>query len=76
MHRILVEEKRWIAETRFLHALNYCMLLPGHAWRVARHLGSASNCGRGRDFPFQSGNVTVLAASSLASIALYLAGVR
>src|SRR5258708_17608924 len=29
MHRILVEEKRWIRETRFLHALNYCMLLPG-----------------------------------------------
>jgi len=29
MHRILVEEKRWISETRFLHALNYCMLLPG-----------------------------------------------
>src|ERR1700726_5024940 len=28
MHRILVEEKRWIGETRFLHALNYCMLLP------------------------------------------------
>jgi chromate transporter len=29
MHRILVEEKRWIGETRFLHALNYCMMLPG-----------------------------------------------
>jgi chromate transporter len=29
MHRILVEERRWIGETRFLHALNYCMLLPG-----------------------------------------------
>jgi chromate transporter len=29
MHRVLVEEKRWIGETRFLHALNYCMLLPG-----------------------------------------------
>lgn len=29
MHRILVEEKRWISESRFLHALNYCMLLPG-----------------------------------------------
>src|SRR3954453_18411520 len=29
MHRILVEEKRWISENRFLHALNYCMLLPG-----------------------------------------------
>src|SRR5258707_11731913 len=29
MHRIVVEEKKWIGETRFLHALNYCMLLPG-----------------------------------------------
>jgi chromate transporter len=29
MHRILVEEKRWLDEPRFLHALNYCMLLPG-----------------------------------------------
>ena len=29
MHRILVEEERWISERRFLHALNYCMLLPG-----------------------------------------------
>src|SRR5215831_13563418 len=29
MHRIVVDEKRWIGEQRFLHALNYCMLLPG-----------------------------------------------
>jgi chromate transporter len=29
MHRILVEEKRWISEHRFIHALNYCTLLPG-----------------------------------------------
>ena len=29
MHRELVEKKRWISEARFLHALNYCMLLPG-----------------------------------------------
>ena len=29
MHRILVEEKKWIGERRFLHALNYCMMLPG-----------------------------------------------
>jgi len=29
MHRILVEEKRWLGEARFLHALNFCMLLPG-----------------------------------------------
>ena len=29
MHKELVEERRWIAEGRFLHALNFCMLLPG-----------------------------------------------
>ena len=29
MHRVLVEERRWVSEARFLHALNYCMLLPG-----------------------------------------------
>jgi chromate transporter len=29
MHRVLIEEKKWISEERFLHALNYCMLLPG-----------------------------------------------
>jgi chromate transporter len=29
MHRIIVEEKRWIGEARFLHALSFCMLLPG-----------------------------------------------
>lgn len=29
MHRIIVEEKRWLSEQRFLHALNFCMLLPG-----------------------------------------------
>src|SRR5262249_30624055 len=40
MHRILVEEKRWIGETRFLHALNYCMLLPGpEAHELAIYIG-------------------------------------
>jgi chromate transporter len=40
MHRILVEEKRWIGEHRFLHALNYCMLLPGpEAQQLAVYLG-------------------------------------
>ena len=29
MHQDLVERKRWISEKRFLHALNYCMVLPG-----------------------------------------------
>ena len=40
MHRILVDEKRWISETRFLHALNYCMLLPGpEAQQLATYVG-------------------------------------
>ncbi len=40
MHRILVEEKRWIGESRFLHALNYCMLLPGpEAMQLATYIG-------------------------------------
>jgi len=40
MHRILVEEKRWISEERFLHALNYCMLLPGpEAQQLATYIG-------------------------------------
>src|SRR5437588_216252 len=40
MHRMLVEEKRWISEQRFLHALNYCMLLPGpEAQQLATYIG-------------------------------------
>ncbi len=40
MHRVLVEEKRWISEARFLHALNYCMLLPGpEAQQLATYIG-------------------------------------
>jgi chromate transporter len=40
MHRILVEEKRWVSENRFLHALNYCMLLPGpEAQQLAIYIG-------------------------------------
>ena len=40
MHRVLVEEKRWIGESRFLHALNYCMLLPGpEAQQLVTYMG-------------------------------------
>ena len=40
MHRILVDEKHWISESRFLHALNYCMLLPGpEAQQLATYVG-------------------------------------
>ncbi len=40
MHRELVEKRRWISEKRFLHALNFCMLLPGpEAQQLATYLG-------------------------------------
>lgn len=40
MHRVFVEEKAWIDERRFLHALNFCMLLPGpEAMQLATYLG-------------------------------------
>jgi chromate transporter len=40
MHRELVDQKRWISERRFLHALNYCMLLPGpEAQQLATYIG-------------------------------------
>jgi chromate transporter len=40
MHRDLVERRRWISEERFLHALNYCMLLPGpEAQQLAIYIG-------------------------------------
>jgi chromate transporter len=40
MHRVLVEERGWIGERRFLHALNYCMLLPGpEAQQLATYIG-------------------------------------
>lgn len=40
MHRILVDERRWIGEKPFLHALNFCMLLPGpEAMQLATYVG-------------------------------------
>ncbi len=40
MHRIIVDEKRWIGESRFLHALSYCTLLPGpEAQQLAIYIG-------------------------------------
>ncbi len=40
MHTFLVEQKRWVSDSRFLHALNYCMLLPGpEAQQLATYLG-------------------------------------
>src|SRR5919204_4217359 len=40
MHRILVDEKKWIDEPRFLHGLNFCMMLPGpEAQQLATYIG-------------------------------------
>src|SRR3954447_20055179 len=40
MHQVLVEERRWISERRFLHAMNFCMLLPGpEAQQLATYIG-------------------------------------
>ena len=40
MHRVLVDERKWIGEERFLHALNFCMLLPGpEAMQLATYVG-------------------------------------
>jgi chromate transporter len=48
IHRILVEEKKWISERRFLGALNYCMLLPGpEAQQLATYIGWILNGTRG-----------------------------
>jgi chromate transporter len=48
MHRVLVDEKKWIDEPRFLHALNYCMLLPGpEAQQLATYVGWLMHGARG-----------------------------
>lgn len=48
MHRVLVEERRWIDDARFLHALNFCMLLPGpEAMQLATYVGWLKNGVRG-----------------------------
>ena len=40
MHRVVVDEKKWVEDARFLHALNFCMLLPGpEATQLAIYIG-------------------------------------
>lgn len=40
MHEFLVEKKKWISDSKFLHALNYCMVLPGpEAQQLATYIG-------------------------------------
>src|ERR1700754_4630188 len=46
MHRILVEEKNWVSENRFLHALNYCMLLYDAFFRWCRDATRKPTTGR------------------------------
>src|SRR2546421_11463201 len=48
MHRVLVDEKKWIEEERFLHALNFCVLLPGpEAQKLATYAGWLLHGARG-----------------------------
>lgn len=48
MHRFLIEDRRWFSEKRFLHSLNYCMLLPGpEAQQLATYLGWLLHGARG-----------------------------
>jgi chromate transporter len=76
MHRILVDEKRWLEEARFLHALNYCMLLPGpEAMQLATYAGWLLHGVRGG---LMAGLLFVLpgAAVITALSALYLAAAQ
>jgi chromate transporter len=48
MHRMLVEERQWISDERFLHALNFCLLLPGpEAQQLATYIGWLMHGARG-----------------------------
>lgn len=48
MHRVAVDEKKWVDETRFMHALSFCMLLPGpEATKLATYIGWLTNGIRG-----------------------------
>jgi chromate transporter len=74
MHQILVEEKKWISEERFLHALNYCMLLPGpEAQQLATYVGWLLHGTRGG---IVAGSLFVLPGACLILVlsALYAAG--
>jgi chromate transporter len=73
IHRIIVEEQRWIDERRFLHALTYCMLLPGpEAQQLATYLGWTLHGTRGA---LAAGTLFVL-PGFLAILALSLVYVR
>jgi chromate transporter len=88
MHRDLVERRRWISEERFLHALNYCMLLPGpEAQQLAIYIGwllhkTVGGLVAGAFFVLPSISVLLLlsyiyaAYGNLASVVGALAGVK
>ena len=73
MHRILVEEERWISESRFLHALNYCMLLPGpEAQQLATYVGWLMHRTRGG---LMAGGLFILpGAAALMALSIIYAG--
>lgn len=78
MHRILVEEKRWVSESRFLHALNYCMLLPGpEAQQLTTYIGWLMHRTRGG---IMAGGLFILpvlqtlAVGSIAGVILHARG--
>jgi len=59
MHRILVDEKKWLSEQRYLHALNFCMLLPGpEAMQLATYAGWSLHGWRG-EAAFRTWLVTI-----------------
>ncbi|MFZ1682052.1 MAG: chromate transporter, partial [Rhizobiaceae bacterium] len=73
MHKVLVDERRWLDEARFLHALSFCMLLPGpEAMQLATYAGWTQKGWRGG---LIAGLLFVLpgAAVMVALSALYLA---
>ncbi len=70
MHRVFVDEKKWIDEPRYLHALNYCMLLPGpEAQQLAVYVGRILDGVRGGVIAgllfVAPGSVVILALSAL-----------
>lgn len=75
MHRKIVEERRWIGEARFLHALNFCMLLPGpEAQQLATYLGWLLHGVRGG---LVAGGLFVLPGFvSILALSLLYAGLR
>jgi len=70
MHQELVERRRWIGERRFMHALNYTMLLPGpEAQQLATYVGWLMH---GTWDGIVAGTLPVIAASGIAGLARVL----